>query len=156
MKVFVRRSDLNSAAPRIVASYPDNTDVMDDAYGEGITVLNLPPNVLLADGGLGMVLAQDWRQHAGTLPVKTEAKRRIERVFTISDQLNALHEIIAIMMQHGSDPSQWPDQTKARSAALEELWNYIDEVRERARAHASAIPYDPSSDKVWPPRPAKK
>lgn len=159
MKVFVRKSDLAAGdKPVAIAFYPDNSDIADDAHGEGVTVLTLPMHALVqpnpASGGL-YHLADDWRERAGSLPVEAEAKRRIEETFGAQEQLNALREIVENIVKHGSI-SNWPEEARTRKAEFDEKWNYVDEVRERARAHAPSAPIDPGSDKLWPRRFPKK
>jgi hypothetical protein len=157
MKVFIRSSDLTGEKPRVIAFYPDGSDVPDNAHGDGITVLNLPMSVLVREAYDPVpVLAEDWRARAGSLVVEAEAKRRIDEALPLSEQIGALREMISFIVQYGVNVSEWPAAATARKAELDELWNYIDEIRERARAHMPAIPPNPVSDKVWPRRLAKK
>jgi hypothetical protein len=161
MKVFVRTSNLAEEKPIVIAFYPDTSNVKDDAHGDGVTVLSLPMSALVTpdprNKGVNLyTLSSDWRQTSGSLSVKGEAKRRIEQVFSISDQLNALHEIIDIVVKHGADASRWPGSVRDRKIELDEKWNYIGEVRERVRSHEPAMPHNPGSDKAWPRRLAKK
>ena len=156
MKVFIRTSELSAKKPNVVAFYPDSTDIGDDAHGDGMTVLILPQAVVTADR-LGMIfLDESWRERAGSLPVDAEAKRRIDEAFTVSEQVEALRDLVQFLIEHGADVSNWPADAKERKALLDERWRYIDEVRERARAHGRAPPFDPSSDKAWPRRMTKK
>lgn len=158
MKVFIRSEHLADEAPIVVGCYPDESLVKDEAHGEGVTVLTLPDDLVISDadkGGL-LTLIKDWRQRAGALPVKAEAKRRIVQAFTVSDQLNALHEIVDLITKHGSDVSAWPAGAQQRKAEFDERRNYIGEILERARGHAPSLPRDPRSDKIWPHRLAKK
>jgi hypothetical protein len=154
-KVFIRTNDLSNERPIIVASYPDDATVADDAHGQGMTVLTVPSQVL---GGpskesLGMAsLAAGWREQAGDMPVKAEAKRRIESGFSISDQLNMLHEIVDAITKHGADMTKWPADVRQRKMAHDEGRKYIAEVRDKVRAHRAAAPRDPASDKIWPQR----
>lgn len=158
-KVFVRTNDLSNERPIIVASYPDDTTIADDAHGEGMTVLTVPSQVL---GGpskesLGMSsLVAGWREHAGDMPVKAEARRRIEKAFSVSDQLNMLHDMVDAITKHGSDMSKWPADVRQRKMTHDEGIKYIAEVRTKTRAHRDAMPRDPASDKIWPQRLAKK
>ena len=157
MKVFVRAADLPGEKPMVIASYADDVDIADDAHGQDVNVLTLPAHAIVQDERLGsLTLAENWRERAGGLPVRVEAKRRIEEAFTISDQLNALHEVIDLVVKHGTDATQWPTEARQRKAELDERWEYIGEVRERVRAHAPSVPLDPHSDKVWPRRLTKK
>lgn len=166
MKVFVRTSELGGEdPPTVIASYRDDSTVPDDAHGDGVTVLTLPMSALAPPprggatgrpGGRLPTLAKDWREKAGTAPVKAEAKRRIEQEFSITDQLNALRELLANVLEHGADVGRWPDDARAHKAELDEKWRYVAEVRERARAHAPSTPIDPGSDKAWPRRLASK
>lgn len=162
MKVFVRTGDLAIGdKPRVLAFYPDSTEVKDDAHGDGVTVLTLPSNAVVRQGrgrrGGGMfVLADDWRDRAGSLPVEMEAKRRSDEVFPLAEQISSLRETVQNIFTHGSDPTQWPDDLKTRKAELDEKWRYLGEVKDRARASASAPLIDLRSDKIWPRRPPAK
>jgi hypothetical protein len=157
MRVFIRSEHLGEDEPIVVGAYPDESPVKEDAHGDGVTVLTLPDGLVKSDvdkGGL-LTLIKDWRARAGTLPVKTEAKRRIGEVLTISDQLNALAELVDLITKHGADVSSWPEDAKQHKAQFDERRNYVGEVLERARA-TPVMPRDPGSDKVWPRRLAKK
>jgi len=153
-KVFIRTNDLANERPIIVASYADNTEIADDAHGQGMTVMTLPAFLL---GGpskesLGMSsLVTGWRDKAGAIPVKAEAKRRIERDFSVADQLNILHELVDAILKHGADMSKWPADVRQRKMAHDEGRKYIADVRERARTQ-TIVPRDPASDKLWPQR----
>ena len=101
---------------------------------------------------LGMSsLVTGWRDKAGAIPVKAEAKRRIERDFSVADQLNILHELVDAILKHGADMSKWPADVRQRKMAHDEGRKYIADVRERARTQ-TIVPRDPASDKLWPQR----
>lgn len=159
-KVFIRTNDLGNERPIIFASYKDDSLIPDNAHGEGMTVLTLPDGLLgaVSQEALGMAsLVKGWREKAGDIPVKSEAKRRIEQGFSTADQLNALHDLIDAMLKYGADISRWPADVQQRKLNYDEGFKYIADVMEKTRAHASAaMPRDPASDKVWPHRLTKK
>jgi hypothetical protein len=161
MKVFIRTSDIANEKPILIASYPDESDIKDNAHGEGMIVLTVPREVIQSPthgaAGNGMpYLAKDWRERAGTVPVAAEAKRRIEDAFPISDQLRSLHEMIDAMTKYGAQEAAWPPEIRQRKAAFDERWKYVTDVTSKANEHAPAMPRDPSNDKLWPRRPMKK
>ena len=157
-KVFVRTNDLDNERPIIVAKYRDDTVIADDAHGDGVTVLTVPDQVLGGPSkeslGLPSFVA-GWRGLVGDIPVKAEAKRRIERSFSISDQLNALNDMVDAILKHGVDMARWPADVRQRKMAYDEGHKYIADVMDKVRANAT-MPRDPSSDKVWPRRLTKK
>jgi hypothetical protein len=160
MKVFIRTTDLNSETPNLIACYPDESSVSDDAHGEGMTVLIVPREVIESpkleiNGGMPY-LATNWRERSGAMPVKAEAKRRIDDAFSVSDQLTALHDMIDAITRYGADASKWPEDVRHRKVTFDERWKYVTEVTDKIREHAQAPPRDPSSDKIWPRRLAKK
>jgi hypothetical protein len=158
MKVFIRTSELTSDKPHVIAFYPDGSNIKNDAHGTGLTVLTVPDTVLAQGDAADPIpkLIKDWRTRAGSVIVESEAKRRIDEALSSIDRFTTLREVIEFVVQHGSDVSKWPSEAKARKAEIDELWRYLGEIRERARAHASVIPHDPGSDKVWPRRPIKR
>ena len=160
MKVFVRTGDLSGGKrPEVVAFYDDDTDISPDAHGPGMSVITVPGHLIAHERDernpmVPMVprLADNWRSRVGPHFTAAEAERRVNDVLAPSEQVSALHEVVEMVVQHGTDVSKWPSVAKARKAELDEKWNYLGEVRERARAHAPSAPIDPSSDKVWPAR----
>jgi hypothetical protein len=157
-KVFIKSDQLTHERPIIVASYADDTVIADDAHGPGLTVMTVPNSVLggPAPESLGMSsLIPGWREKVGSLPVKAEARRRIERSFSISDQLNVLHDMVDAITRHGADPNKWPADVRQRKQVYDEGRRYIADVREKARGHA-VMPRDPASDKAWPQRMTRK
>jgi hypothetical protein len=158
MKVFIRTSELSgSEPPTVIAFYDDNADIAPDAHGPGTTVLTLPGKVLDRDPEYRRPprLARDWRDRAGSLPVEAEANRRVEDVLPAADQAATLHELVDLIIKHGTDVSKWPTDAKNRKAEIDEAWTYVRGVRSRARSLKSAPP-DLASDKAWPTRIAKK
>lgn len=157
MKVFVRSSNLAGERPVVLAFYPDDSNVGNDAHGEGVTILTLPMEAIEKGEHSGLPsLVKDWRARAKSIPIHAEAKRRIEEAFTIEDQVNALREMIEMIMEHGLDSERWPVAARERKIAIDEKWSYIDEVKERARAHSPNVLINPDSDKLWPRRLTKK
>jgi hypothetical protein len=159
MKIFIRADDLAAKRPTIIAAYEDNVEIADNAHGDGMTVLYLPKDVMKipkageVEGGGMMYLAPDWRERAGSMPVEGEAKRRIEEVFSISDRLNVLQDMIEAITTHGADSSRWPPEARKNKTSFDEQQRYITEVRSKAREHLAALPRDPSGEKLWPQRP---
>jgi hypothetical protein len=166
MKVFIRTDQLNEQKPQIIATYPDESSVSSSAHGEGVTILTLPTDVLARNvrrpGQQPYVrrskfnlptLVNDWRQRAGTIPVEAEAKRRIGDAIASNDELL---KILNDIMTFGADVSKWPPDAVQRKIELDEKRNYIDAVRKQMLIHSAAMPYDPSSDKIWPQRILKK
>jgi hypothetical protein len=157
MKVFVRTSELHGKKPVVLAFYRDETEVNEKAHGDGITILRLPMNALVRDPiDKLFYLAEDWRQRAGPSMLDAEARRRIEEVLPIPEQISTLREMFDNIIKHGTDQAKWPSDARKRKTEIDELWNYVAAVKERARAHAPTILRDPSSDKVWPIRITKK
>jgi len=158
-KIYIRNSDLTLERPIIVASYSDDTVIADDAHGEGMTVLTVPNQLLggPSPGSLGMAsLVTGWRERAGQMPVKAEAKRRIEAGFSVSDQLNALYDLVNAILQYGTDIHKWPADVTQRKLVYDEGFKYVADIREKTKSHGAAMPRDPGSDKIWPQRLAKK
>lgn len=160
MKVFIRTTELASGKkPRVIAFYPDETAVKPDAHGGGTTVLTLPENTVIRDdrrkGGSGMyVLADNWQELAGSMPADAEAKRRIDDVLPLTDQVDRLREMIDLIISHGVDQSKWPPEASQRKAEFDERLRYVNEVKVRARKHAAGTAVNEiGSDKVWPRRP---
>jgi hypothetical protein len=160
MKVFIRSDDLTNERPIIIEYYPDGSEVQDNAHGEGMTVLTVPKDVIQSQGKAGVdgrnigppALVSNWRQHVGSRPIDAEAEKRINEVFTQTEQISALHEIIDAMINHGIDSTNWPENLKVRRAEIEAQFEYVKAVKESARAHATSIPLNPGSDKIWPRR----
>jgi len=151
MKVFVRTGDLSNPDPIVVASYSDETVVPDNAHGEGLSVLTVPSDaVSTIEDGLPR-LKRNWREQSGTMPVEAEARRRIEKDFSVADQVSALYELVTLILDRGGDVSKWPRQAIARRSELDDLFSHVAAIRERARQNPVA-PLDPSSDKLWPRR----
>jgi hypothetical protein len=160
MKVFIRTNDLDGKTPTVVACYADETEIRDDVHGEGMTVLSVPREVIESpkleiNNGLPY-LAANWRERVGSAPVKAEAKRRIDDAFSVSDQLNALHDMIDAIVRYGTDPAKWPEDARHRKVLFDERWKYVADVKAKVREHAAVLPRDPGSDKIWPHRLMKK
>jgi hypothetical protein len=163
MKVFIRASELDSGEPVVIASYDDAVDISPHAHGDGMILVTVPGNVLTYETTLAgsfllrglPKLARDWRERSSELTIAGEAKRRIEEVLPASEQMATLYDIVDFFLKHGTDISSWPTDAKDRKAEIEQMWNYVREVKERARALKST-PANPTSDKVWPTRIAKK
>jgi hypothetical protein len=159
MKVFIRSSSLNSARPEVMAYYDDTTEVPDGAHGEGMTIMNVPANAFARerqDINKGIAnpmpkLIDNWREFAKDTILTGEANRRINEVLPPEQEAAASHELLALVLQHGTDVSQWPADAKTRKAEIDDALNYVRAVRERARSYTS-VPADPASDKAWPPR----
>lgn len=161
MKVFIRTAELERGdKPKVIAFYPDEAAVKPDAHGGGTTVLTLPNNTVIRDdrrkGGSGMyVLADNWRELAGSMPVEAEAKRRVDDVLPLTDQVDRLRETIDLIISHGVDQSKWPPEANQRKADFDARLRYVNEVRERARSQSTtAASHEISSDKFWPRRPS--
>lgn len=101
-----------------------------------------------------MRLVKNWRERVGSTPVEAEAERRIREGFSASDQFNALYDMFSSLVKHGTDPTRWPEDVKQRKADYDRRWNYVNEVRSKAREHSAAMPRDIASDKIWPRRPS--
>lgn len=159
MRVFIRTDELTNDKPTLIAFYPDDSSVADDAHGEGMTVLTLPREVIQNSQGMkgGMPhLAADWRKRAGSVPIEAEAMRRIEESFPLAEQVKSMHDVIDIITKHGADMSKWPADVRQRKAAYDEKLKYVADVMDKARANTATMPHDPGSDKIWPRRPTKK
>lgn len=158
-KVFIRTSDLTHDRPIVIASYKDDAVIAADAHGEGVTVMTVPDQVVggPSPNSLGMAsLVAGWRERAGDMPTKAEAKRRIEKSFSVSDQLNVLHDMVDAITKYGADMTKWPADVRQRKMAYEEGRKYIAQVREKVSAHGATMPRDPASDKMWPQRLTRK
>jgi hypothetical protein len=164
MKVFIRSSEIGEDSPTVIATYNDDIDVPSNAHGEGTTMLTVPRSAIIPSpdatiaGRLAAVppkLISGWRERAGQTIAEGEAKRRIDDVLPSSDQLITLHELIALSLQHGTDVSKWPTDAKNRKAEIDDAWNYVRAVKERARSRGP-ISGDPTNDRSWPTRIARK
>jgi hypothetical protein len=160
MKVFVRTESLGTEKPAVIAFYPDDSNIPANAHGDGITVLNVPMQVIeIPAAGIGEFrlpsLTSNWREAAGDMPVKAEVRRRIETEFPTSEQISSLFELIDALIRHGSDISKWPTDVRQRKAEFDKKWKYVTEVQEHGKTHAAVMPRDPSSDKIWPRRLAR-
>jgi len=153
MKVFVRTGDLSTDEPVVIATYSDESHVADSAHGDGMSVLTLPPDAVAMHDGMPH-LRKDWRDRAGPMPVAAEAKRRVEREFPVDKQIDALRELIALILANGTESAKWPEGIRARMAEIDEQFRFIDEIKQRAKDHPVA-PLDPGSDKLWPRRAAR-
>lgn len=155
MRLFIRTSDIAGKAPQVIASYPGNT-VAPDLHGPDMTMLEVPDTLLLAklpDEPFPR-LPDDWRVRLGEPILQAEAERRIEGALSRLEQMTSLRETVELILEHGSDVSQWPAAATQRKAELDEVWKYVREVSERART--KSLPSNPVSDKNWPARIAKK
>jgi len=157
MKVFVRNSDLSQGGqPPVLAFYPDDSSIPDDAHGEGVTVLNLPESAITKEkprSGRGVfryVLVHNWRNVGGEQIANSEAARRIKKVLSESDQLAALWEFLGYILKYGIDVTKWPPEAFAWKKELDEKFNYIKAVKERAQVHSPNMPLQPASDAAWP------
>src|SRR4029453_16900036 len=97
----------------------------------------------------------DWRERLSATVMQAEADRRINEVFPPSEQLAAMHEALDLALKHGTDVSQWPADARDRKAEIDSNWNYVREVNARAQQYRT-VPFDPTADKNWPTRIAKK
>jgi hypothetical protein len=160
-RIFVRTAELGSdKPPEIIAIYEANIDVAADAHGSGATMFELPDRVIVTEGTNPEIhrkryLAEDWKEQSAEPILRAEAKRRIEEIFKLEEQLTTLYEAIDLMVQHGTDLTKWPTPAKDRKAEIDQMWNYVREINARVRAHKS-VPIDPTSDKNWPTRIKKK
>jgi hypothetical protein len=155
MKVFLRSEDLASGEPpTVIASYDDNASVPADAHGAGMIVVTVPANLIDYHNRLPR-LVPDWRERAGPALMAAEADRRIGEVLSPAEQQSTLYEMIQFILQHGTDISTWPADAQERKADIDNMWNYVREVRQRQQSMAS-VPANPGSDKVWPIRVAKR
>lgn len=159
MKIFIRTSSLAEKSPQIFAMYSADAHVAADAHGPEMTMLEVPemrferlPDASSATGAETFPrLPEDWRERLSQPIMQAEAERRINEVLPPSEQLASLSELVMLLMQHGYDPSAWPEDAKARKAEIEHAWNYVRDVKARARSHRTA-PFDPTGDKNWPTR----
>jgi hypothetical protein len=169
MKVFVRTSQMGRKNPQIIATYPAESSVAVDAHGPDATMLDIPDVPLImgsaappprpdlppmsADAELFSRLPDGWRENLSGAILQAEAKRRIDAVMPLSDQVASLHEALDTVMKHGVDVSKWPPEAQARKTELDATWNYVRSVRERAQQlRSSSLPSNPSGDKLWPSR----
>jgi len=135
MKVFVRTADLAQTGQPVpvIAYYPDTTSVADTAHGENVTVLNLPDNAVKMEtrpGGRGAgrpVLVENWRSFDGAM-------------FSITDQLASLHELLSSLLKYGGDLSKWPPEAIARKDELEAKWARTQTVKGRVQGAKAAVP----------------
>ena len=164
MKVYIKTEEMAGEKPFIIAFYPDDAIVPDNAHGEGVTVVSVPmgaiklplPDSPDAQAGFSMPhLAPNWRELAGAAPVQAEAKRRIESAFPLSDQLSSLYDMVDAITKHGPDISRWPADVRQRKTAFDEKWKYVADVKAKAHEQGATVARDPSNDKLWPRRPIK-
>ena len=100
-------------------------------------------------------LAPNWRERFSGAVVAAEARRRIEEVLTPMEQIAVLRDLLELVIRHGPDLEKWPTEAKHRKAEIDDMLNYIRDVNDRAGS-IKTVPANPSSDKVWPTRVAKK
>jgi hypothetical protein len=107
MKVFVRDDE-------VIAYYDDNADVSSDAHGAGVTMLTVPGNAITHEMDPNHVLpprvklAHDWRTRSA------ETKR--------TDRLGTLHELVELVIHHGSNIAAWPAEAKTRKSEIDKMW----------------------------------
>jgi hypothetical protein len=161
MKVFVRSSDLASGEKiPVVAYYDDDSPVTATAHGAGITVISIPPQLLMHEriegepsAGFGTAfLSPDWHTHAGPEVMRGEARRRADMVLPPEQRLIALYELINLMLAHGADAARWPTDAKNRLADLQRQFDYVQKVYAVAATFQQA-PVNPASDSHWPNKP---
>jgi hypothetical protein len=151
MKVVLKSSELNSnERPTVIAFYDDNVEVSAAAHGDGMMVITVSSSMLDLSQHVPK-LAADWRTKAGKAITESEAKRRVDEVLPLTEQVSSLRETVELIVQHGADLATWPAEAKTRKAEIDNKWTYVDAVHERARA-MSVTPHNPVSDKVWPTR----
>jgi hypothetical protein len=156
MKIFIRTSSLGEKAPHILASYPADSPITADSHGPEMTMLEVPNlGFSKAPNETFPRLPEDWRERLSESILEMEAKKRINDVLSPLEQMTTLHELINLIMRHGTDVSQWPDNAKTRKAEIDDAWNYVREIRTRAQAMRS-LPPNPTSDQHWPTRIAKR
>ena len=152
MQVVVRRSDLTSPQPLVLASYDDTVVVDVTALGldkQSATVLGLPASALAAQERGPPLLASSWRDNAVAI-VNAEAFRRIERVFTSYAQRNANADMTNCITKYGPDPG---DLAGGCARSQDDGRSGLDlrqSVRQQANAMATALPPDPTDDSHWP------
>ena len=156
MKLFIRTSALADGAPVVLASYPSDSPITANAHGPDLTMLDIP-NVQLVrlPNETFPRLPEGWREQLSTVVSEFEADKRIKDVFPPSSQMSAMHELINLIFQYGTDVLLWPEIAKSRKADLDEAWNYVRDVRARAQAMKS-LPVNFTADEHWPARIAKK
>ena len=145
MKIFIRKASLNSPRPEVIAFYDDNTEIPEGAHGEGMMIMNVPANAFVRDrqdASKGQPdpmpkLIDGWRDSAKEMIVNGEADRRIKEVLPPDREISALHEMLSLIMQHGTDVSKWSQDAQKRRGEIDDALNYVRAVRERARSFAS-------------------
>lgn len=155
MKVFVRTSQVNEKSPDVVATYKSDAEVPEGAHGEGMTVLELPSDmvVLSPDPLRPMKLKDNWRSANPEKVMDAEADRRVHEVFSVKDQLEAIYDLVSITIDYGTDEAQWPQEARDRKAAIDKGFNYVGQVRDRARqSRGGEVKINPAGDAAWPKR----
>jgi hypothetical protein len=157
VQVFIQSTEIGATNPVVIASYPESRPVSNDTHGAGMSVYILPVEAIKQPSMQGddrmLTLVDNWQS---MVQVTSMATLRINEAFAVSEQIVSLHQTIEYIQQYGADLSKWPLDARQRKAEFDEKWKYVNEVTERARAHAASRPFDLSSDKVWPARPSSK
>lgn len=85
------------------------------------------------------------------IAIKAEARRRILLVMTEDQQRNTLAAGQAAMMEFGPDPSNWPEDLRARHAAAILAWAEIERLRARSNVieALTPMPADLTDDALW-------
>jgi hypothetical protein len=129
MKVFVRTTSLNTDDPEVVAVYGPTVEIASDAHGPGLTVVDIPPNFIdnkSTHGGVGIISMHRFKLKSGWR-TGYQKETKLLRAGTLSsgsdDKVAALHELLGLVMEHGVNESQWPDDAKSRKADIDRSFN---------------------------------
>ena len=116
MKVFVSSGEMAKNNPRILAFYPDDSDVGNDAHGTGVQVFTVSPDSIgrdTSDPTMSVsILVGDWRQ-------RTERAK----MFSLRDRVNLTYELLRLIMKNGPDVTTWPSLDRDREIAIQRRWD---------------------------------
>jgi hypothetical protein len=115
MKIVIPASEIRSKNPHVIASYPDSSDISEEAHGKDTKLLVVPDGVLTSETneqGISIPrLVDNWRDRTDK-----------ERPFPLSERVAVLHEMLINVIKNGTDVSKWPAEAKNNYSKNEKLW----------------------------------
>lgn len=118
----------------IAATYDDATVLPPGVHPNMATLGNVPPQYVI-QSGLQQMLSKNWRDALPAI-VAAEETRRIEKVFPVSERVNA-----ALAAKVGAEVDE---------GELKRGWDYVVAVRANAKALLGKGTLEPCSDANWP------
>lgn len=118
-----------------VAAFYDDAAVLPPTAHPNMATLGFVPPQYIGVNGLTTVLLKNWRDALPDI-IAAEEQRRIERVFPVSERVNA-----ALAVKVGAQINE--DELKRG-------WDYIVAVRANAKALLAKGALEPCADASWP------